>query len=54
VRAELVERHGDALVTAIDAVSAELTTTRVRDLNAAVVDGDVAAAVTAWWAEVRS
>ena len=54
VRAELVRRHGQELVDVIDSISAELTTARVRDLNADVADGDVPAVVAAWWAEVGS
>ena len=42
VRAELVRRHGQELVEVIDSISAELTTARVRDLNADVAAGDVA------------
>jgi osmoprotectant transport system substrate-binding protein len=54
LRAELVRRHGQQLVDVIDAISAELTTARVRDLNADVAAGDVPAAVADWWAMVQS
>jgi osmoprotectant transport system substrate-binding protein len=56
VRSEIVARWGDEVIGVIDAVSARLTTTTVRKLNAAAgADGaDVAAVASAWWSEVRS
>jgi osmoprotectant transport system substrate-binding protein len=54
LRVELVERWGDEIVSVIDAVSAELTTARVRELNrvANTEDADIAAVVAAWRSEV--
>jgi len=56
VRTEVVERWGDRLRTAVDEVSAQLTTARVRALNRAVAgsNGDVAAVAASWWAEETS
>jgi osmoprotectant transport system substrate-binding protein len=50
VRVELVDRWGQALVDVIDAASAELTTSAVRELNAAAAapDADVTALVAEW------
>jgi hypothetical protein len=55
VRAEVVDRWGDGVVAAIDAVSALLTTEIVRNLNAAAgaPDADVPAIAAAWLAEVE-
>jgi osmoprotectant transport system substrate-binding protein len=54
VRTEIVDRWGAAVVDVIDAVSARLTTSAVRDLNGATLPAgtDVAAVASAWWAEV--
>jgi osmoprotectant transport system substrate-binding protein len=54
VRNEIIDRWGPAVVDVIDAVSARLTTSAVRDLNGATLPlgTDVAAVATAWWAQV--
>ena len=54
VRTEIIERWGPAVVDVIDAVSARLTTSVVRDLNGATLrtGTDVAAVASAWWAQV--
>jgi osmoprotectant transport system substrate-binding protein len=54
VRTEIIDRWGPAVVNVIDAVSARLTTSVVRDLNGATlpVGTDVAAVASAWWAQV--
>jgi osmoprotectant transport system substrate-binding protein len=50
VRAEVVDRFGDRFVRLVDAVSAELTTDDLRDLNASVsIDGERPRAVAAAW-----
>jgi len=49
LRADAVERHGQELVTAIDAVSAELTTTELAHLNLQVADGAAPETVAAQW-----
>jgi osmoprotectant transport system substrate-binding protein len=56
VRAEIVARWGTDLVAVIDSISARLTTTAVRDLNAAAraENADVAAIASAWWTAVQS
>jgi osmoprotectant transport system substrate-binding protein len=56
VRTEIVERWGSAMVDVINAVSARLTTSAVRDLNGAVgpTDSNAAAVAAAWWSEVGS
>ena len=50
VRRELVDRWGQRLVDVIDAASAELTTSAVRELHAAAAapDADIGAVVAAW------
>ena len=55
LRSEVVEKLGPGLVTAIDAVSAKLTTAAVRDLNGRIgVSGaDVASVASAWLSEVQ-
>jgi osmoprotectant transport system substrate-binding protein len=54
VRTEIIDRWGPAVVDVIDAVSARLTTSVVRDLNGATLPPgtDVAAVAEAWWAQV--
>jgi osmoprotectant transport system substrate-binding protein len=56
VRTEIVTRWGTDLVALIDSISARLTTTAVRDLNASAraENADVAAIASAWWAATRS
>jgi osmoprotectant transport system substrate-binding protein len=49
VRREVVERWGDPLVDAVDAVSAALSTGALQGLNARVAGGEGAAAVAADW-----
>jgi osmoprotectant transport system substrate-binding protein len=53
VRAEIVERWGDALVRLVDGVSARLTTEDLRALNARVADGDSPAAVAERWLDAE-
>jgi osmoprotectant transport system substrate-binding protein len=56
VRAEIIDRWGNEIVSVIDAVSGRLTTAAVRDLNAAsqAAGSDVVAVARAWWTEVNS
>jgi osmoprotectant transport system substrate-binding protein len=50
VRAEVVDRFGDEFVGLVNAVSAELTTDDLRDLNASVsIEGERAKDVAAGW-----
>ena len=50
VRNDKAERYGDRLTSALDAVSAALTTAELRELNAAVdVEGRAVAAVAKDW-----
>lgn len=49
VRAEVIDREGDAFVEAVDAVSARLTTDVLRDLNDQVAAGEPAGEVAAAW-----
>ena len=53
VRVEIVDRWGQALVDVIDAASAELTTSAVRELHdaAAAPDADIGTVVAAWRSE---
>jgi osmoprotectant transport system substrate-binding protein len=54
VHREVVRRWGDELVRAVDAVSAELDTEELRDLNAQLEDEDESpAAVAARWLEAE-
>ena len=56
LRSEVVDQLGGGLVTAIDAVSAKLTTAAVRDLNSriGVPGADAASVASAWLSEVQS
>ena len=56
LRSEVVDQLGDGLVTAIDAVSAKLTTAAVRDLNGRIglPGADAASVASAWLSEVQS
>ena len=56
VRKELVDRWGHELVDVIDAASADLTTSAVRELHAAAAapDADIGAVVAAWRSGVSS
>jgi osmoprotectant transport system substrate-binding protein len=56
VRSEVVDRLGPEVVAAIDAISARLTTSEVRDLNGAAeaTGSDVADVVSAWLSKVAS
>jgi osmoprotectant transport system substrate-binding protein len=49
VRRDALERFGPDLSESVDAVSAELTTRELRDMNAAVATGGAPAAVAAAW-----
>jgi osmoprotectant transport system substrate-binding protein len=49
VRAEVIDREGDAFVEAVDAVSARLTTVLLQDLNDQVAAGEPAREVAAAW-----
>ncbi len=49
VRADAIERWGPGVVTAIDRVSAALTTAELRSLNAAIAGGGRRAAVASSW-----
>jgi osmoprotectant transport system substrate-binding protein len=49
VHREVVDRWGAELVSALDAVSAHLTTDELRALNGAMADGEDAAQVAAAW-----
>ncbi len=52
VRREAVERHGDRLVSRLDAVSARLTTEDLAGLNRRVgIDGEEPGAAAAFWLE---
>jgi osmoprotectant transport system substrate-binding protein len=55
LRKEVVAQLGPDLVTAIDAVSAKLTTAAVRDLNgrARVAGAEPGAVAAAWWNEAK-
>jgi osmoprotectant transport system substrate-binding protein len=53
VRQELVDRFGDRLVAAVDAVSGRLTTGELRVLNSRVAEGDPAAEVAADWLDAE-
>jgi osmoprotectant transport system substrate-binding protein len=55
VRSEVVDRHGRRVATALDAVSARLTTAELSDLNAAVdLDGRSPEDVAREWFETRT
>jgi osmoprotectant transport system substrate-binding protein len=49
VRAEVIDREGEAFVDAVDAVSARLTTDVLQDLNDQVAAGEPAQAVAGDW-----
>jgi osmoprotectant transport system substrate-binding protein len=54
VRSDVVERYGRRVVTALDSVSAQLTTAELSDLNAAVdLDGRTPDDVAREWFETR-
>jgi osmoprotectant transport system substrate-binding protein len=56
VRTEIVDHWGPDLVRSVNAVSARLTTSAVRDLNSAAgqAGADVAAVAAAWWTKVTA
>jgi osmoprotectant transport system substrate-binding protein len=53
VRRELVDRFGDRLVAAVDAVSARLTTGELQVLNGRVASGDDPADVASDWLDIE-
>jgi osmoprotectant transport system substrate-binding protein len=53
VRREVVDRFGDRLVAAVDAVSARLTTGELQVLNGRVAEGDPPAEVAADWLDAE-
>jgi osmoprotectant transport system substrate-binding protein len=52
-RVEVVDRWGDDIRAALDAVSSELDTDALRELNAATAEGDDVASVAAAWMRSR-